>query len=165
MERQAHIVQPAEAVPAFARGRRRGKTHRLFLGHQSAVQIQAADVEGQLRPQHLEEAQDVIGGLGERNRNPTDPPVSHVRQDLRSGLVAIGDMEGVGRGPFAKHPLEPVRLLLVGLAQRVVGAFVALAQFCAQQDAFAELQFRQMTLDTGQVLIAQLLSRASRTAR
>jgi len=66
-------------------------------------------------------------------------------------------MEGVARGPFAKDPLEPVRLLVAGLAQHVVGAFVVLAQFCAQQNALTELQFRQMILDTGQVLVAQFL--------
>jgi hypothetical protein len=91
------------------------------------MQIQAADIEGQLRSQHLEEAQDVIAGLGECSCNLANSPVAHVRQDLRSGLVAMGEIESVARGPFAKDSLEPVRILLTGLAQHVVGALVALA--------------------------------------
>ena len=108
-ERKASIVQSADAVAARAHWLRLGKAHRRSHGPELFVQVQAADVEGELRPQHLEEAQDVIDRLSERIRDQVDSAVSQLREGPRASLVAFVEAKGVTRRPFAKEPLEPVR--------------------------------------------------------
>ena len=70
VKRQADVV---EALAASARPRRRdgsGKHVGSPFSLEPLVQVEAAEVEGELEPEHAEEALDVIGGLRDRVRRP-----------------------------------------------------------------------------------------------
>ena len=59
------------------------------------VQVEAAEVEGELEPQHAEEALDVIGRLRERVGDVVDSLPADLLQRLEAALVAVGDREAV----------------------------------------------------------------------
>jgi hypothetical protein len=58
---QADVVEPLAPEPGLARRHGLGEAGGLALAGQPLVQVQAADVEAQLGPEHGDKAQDVIG--------------------------------------------------------------------------------------------------------
>ena len=79
-ECEAHVVEPAGRKRALVPGDRGRERRRLALLSEPLVQVQAAEVEGELGPEHDEEAVDVIGRLAECVGDEVDAPVFERRR-------------------------------------------------------------------------------------
>lgn len=74
-------------------GERAGKACVVSLSVKVTLQVQAADVEAELRAQHLEEVEDVFGGLRDRIGDEVDPPGPSARQ-VRVRRLRPGHLSG-----------------------------------------------------------------------
>ncbi len=120
------------------------------------MEVEAADVEGELRPQHAEEPEDVVRRLGERVRHAVDPPPADVRERPEAVLVAIRDREAVGRGTVRqREPLRPA--LLARPSHHVAATLVPPSELRAHQDAAPEPQLLEMVLEKLEIVVVELL--------
>ena len=100
---------------AFAGRGGHGKARRLPLFDKLLVQIQTTDIKCQFRSQHLEEAQNVICGLGERIGNKVQTSVFQVRQGLRAVFIARMRGERSKPASFAQRFALPNSALCHGV--------------------------------------------------
>ena len=126
------------------------------FGREPVGQVEAADVEAQLGPQHGEVAADVVGGLGGRVGDQVDPPAGEVRQDLAPGVVAGRDREGVGGARPDPQPLLPPSPGVPRGAEHEVDPAVVPVKLGADQHAGAEAQLLEVVADLLEVLVVQL---------
>ena len=119
------------------------------------MQVQAAQVEGELDPEPTEEALDVVGRLGKSIGHQVDAPPFQLSQRLRARLVAVRDAEPIAGAVVVGQPFPPAQLRWQ--VQHVPGALVSPAQLGADQYPAPQLKFRQPRLDGGEVLVVQLV--------
>jgi hypothetical protein len=135
------------------KGHRNRDAHRRPGRGQGLAQVQAADVEGQLGPEHGEEGQQVVAGLGQRAGYAVQAARPQVRQGLLPGLILVRDGEPEAGLAAAGQPVPPA--LVVRLAQPVAGALVTRTQAGADQGAPAEGQLLQVVVHAAQVGVVQ----------
>ncbi len=169
-QREAHVVEILAGKTHLSARIRQRETEMLFQRVQLLAQIDAADVEGELGPQHAEETQHVLGALSERIRSKSDAAVPEFRHRSGPRLVSRREVEVVaGRRPAehlhepipqtrqpAHEARQPVSWLAGLLADHVVFAFEAGPQLGAHQDPAAEPQASKMLIDDGEVVVAEL---------
>jgi hypothetical protein len=73
VECQADVVDPPRGEGELVGGERFGEADRLLFSGELVVQVEAAEVEGELEPQRAEEALDVVCRLRDRVRDQVDP--------------------------------------------------------------------------------------------
>ncbi|CAM5189452.1 hypothetical protein CDEN61S_00150 [Castellaniella denitrificans] len=155
VQRQANIVEPLAGADARMRRRRGGKHDRRIHPGQSGMQIQAGDIEGQLRAQRRHESQDVLRRLRERVGHLVDPASTQFGQGLRARLVARRKLVAEGHRLPAEDAPQPRPFRRGGPAQDIVFALVAPPQASADQDPVAEPQRVQVRLDLREIIFAQ----------
>ncbi|MCY1208354.1 hypothetical protein D9M72_199760 [compost metagenome] len=158
LQRQAHVVQFIEAVLPRSRSGGLGKADRPAQRRQPVAQVDAAHVERQLGAQQGEEAGDVLRRLRQRVGHQVQAPVGQFRQGPRAVLVARRQRVLVHLGLLSEQARQPIALVPQGRAQHIAGAAVALAQMRAHQDAAAELQRLQVTLDLLDIAFVQFVA-------
>jgi hypothetical protein len=97
VERQADVVDALRGERELARWEHGGEAGRLAFLAEPLMQVEAAEIEGELEPEHAEEALEVIGGLRHRLRDEVDPLAADLLQRVEAALVAGRDREAVAR--------------------------------------------------------------------
>jgi hypothetical protein len=90
MQRQADVVDPVRGERKLTSRQRPGDAGQLPLPGEFVAQVEAPEVEGQLEPQHAEEAPDVVSRLRDRVRDQVDPSSPDILQRPEAVLVAGG---------------------------------------------------------------------------
>ena len=93
--------------PAGAEGRPAPGSTRLAPGGELFVQVEAADVEAELGAEQLEEAQDVVGGLGERVGDDADAAVLAARDSVAVPASSRSATVNVAGARFRGQPVAP----------------------------------------------------------
>ena len=88
---------PSAVSVSWLTGQRGGEAGGLAFLAEPLVQVEAAEVEGELEPEHAEEALDVIGRLRYRVRDKVDPLAADLLQRVEAVIVAGRDREAVAR--------------------------------------------------------------------
>ena len=88
---------PSAASVSWPAGSGVGKQAGLAFRVEPLAQVEAAEIEGELDPEHAEEALDVIGRLRDRVRDAVDPLPADLLQRPEAVLVAGRDREAVAR--------------------------------------------------------------------
>ncbi len=152
-EAERRVVEAARGPGQLLFGHRYRDAHRLTGRGQGLTQVQGPDIEGQLGPEHGEEGQQVVAGLGQRTGHPVQTARPQVRQGLLAGFIAVQDGEAETGLATERQPVPPA--LVTRLAQHVAGALVARAQVRADQRALAEGQLLQVLVHGPQVGVVQ----------
>ena len=140
-----------------------GHAHRLSLPGDSFVEVEAADVEGELVGEQREEVPDVVDGLRERVGDEVDASRPKFAERLHAGLVTRGDLEAVARPPTAGDPRNEPALL--GAPEHVAGPGVPLPDSSADEHSLLELELPKVGFDRLEVGIVELVFEHREEAR
>src|ERR1700685_332010 len=127
VQEEAGVGQSDKRQPEGADRTGYGNTDRLFQHCETSVQIETADIEGKLRPQHLEKTQYVIRRLGKRIGNEIDALVADFRERPRATLIARMQVKRKTYRFRRQQPFNPVPFIVMRLAQDIIRGLQALA--------------------------------------
>ncbi|WP_409995167.1 hypothetical protein [Rhizobium leguminosarum] len=87
-EGEADVVESPEPMLLERGIKRRGKDRKRAELFEPFTQVEAADIEGEFQPQHVEEAVDVIDSMAGRLGNEIDTAAGEPGQRPRTAFVA-----------------------------------------------------------------------------
>src|SRR5271165_6272908 len=99
----ANVVELAAREPEGLRFARVGKAERRLQFEKLFMEIETANVERQLGLQHLKEASDMLGALGEGVGREPQATVPQLRHGSRAGLVPRSEIKVKAHGTLLEQ--------------------------------------------------------------